>query len=240
MYFPFLIALETMTLFGDSLLMLFLLRAFTEALFVHIDAERDSASFLTIFLNIIAWGINLLAVANPAAFIYNLVSKGLLNDETKDTLKSVGDARIQMLIAYREITLAFYCIYLGASLIMTWISIFSLQKLKQRHIPQKAFGTGLPLMVGSLDIRSIFKLAYVVMYKYNPRRESPTVKFVHILVYGCLSVVVYGTVWWITRSREWDDTWTMYATPEENRQYDAPYKGNGVSVGTHMVPPHAS
>ncbi|ORY12584.1 hypothetical protein BCR34DRAFT_600475 [Clohesyomyces aquaticus] len=234
MYYPFLIVLETMTLIGDSLLMLFLLRAFAEALFKLVAKTPDSHFFRTMGLRILAWGLNLLAVANPAAFIYYLVSKKLLSEEQKKMIASIGDARTTIYTSYRQITLAFYCLYLGASLLMTWIAVDTSRKLKRHHTPDKSFRIGLPLLVAFLDVRSVVKLVYAALFKYTPRGESQGAKFGHILLYGFLSTGIYGVVYWITRSEEWVEEEEEHSAKSHNNTVYTPGTKEQVTITTYQ------
>ncbi|KAF2493285.1 hypothetical protein BU16DRAFT_563450 [Lophium mytilinum] len=251
MYYPFLIVLETMTLFADAWLMVFLLGAFTLLLYEHAGAKKESNSLMMVGLRLITWGLMLLAAANPAAFIYYLVSNRLLSEETKQAIANTGGPRVEILTAYTKITLAFYCIYFGAAIILTWITIYILRKLHRRQTPAKAIRVGLPLLVACVDARSLVQLVFAAAFTYKPHTESGVVKLLRLLFYGFLSIGIYSTFMWISGSddlKEKDDAnvhkdvnytpGVPEATPQPVYYGDVitAYTGKQVTWNAHPVP----
>ncbi|KAF1993275.1 hypothetical protein P154DRAFT_582995 [Amniculicola lignicola CBS 123094] len=205
MYYPFLIVLTVLTLFADATLMFYLLGAFTMELYKKAGDSKENSFGIKFGLRAITWGLTLLAGAGPAAFIYYLASNKLMNDDTKKAISETGGPRLALVTSYTKITLAFYCIYLGAALILTWIVISNVRKLKKRQVPSKAVTIGLPLLVTALDVRSLVQVVYAGYYTYKDNAEAGAAKLIRLIFYGFLCIVIYQTVIWVCRCEDFEE-----------------------------------
>jgi hypothetical protein len=203
MYYPFLIVLETMTLYSDAALMKYLLGAFSVKLWKLTGKKDRDEGCRAVLLQIISWSLLFLAAAGPVAFIYYLVSHRIMPEDTKKVFEGANGTRFKLLTGYQEITLAYYIIYLCAAILFTWIAGFNLHTWRRFSVPSTSLRIGLPILAGCLVARSIVQLFFAAAYKYKPHVETDLAKLFHLLFYGFLSVAIYYNIAWISRSDEW-------------------------------------
>lgn len=191
-YYPTLIVLDFVSLFADSWLLSFLLVIFASRLYGSARKDNLTPALFAIY----CWVLGIVAVVNIPAFLW----KGVINiigADTQAALEGSGGIKFKILGSYQALNVSFYGLYFGGIIGLAWITFSCLRKLGSRARSLKIL---LSITVVCLAIRTAGKFLYSILFVLQARTKSPLMVFIHTLFYGLLSVLIYGTIFFMLRS----------------------------------------
>ncbi|EON63086.1 hypothetical protein W97_02313 [Coniosporium apollinis CBS 100218] len=204
MHWPFMITLEALSLFGDVMLMTFLLVPLARELSDHVKIPEQSSSFTILChkgLNYILTG---LATANIAAFVWKLVTDRFFDEDFREAMAESGSKPMMILAAYTKLNVAFYGLYFAGAISITVIAMRALMRLRKAGALRRTFLICLPLLSASVLVRTLGKFIYAIVFKLQARVQTSSTQLIHTIFYGLLSVVIYATILVIAGSDDWE------------------------------------
>jgi hypothetical protein len=201
LYFRIGIPLETFTLFGDLLLLTFLLLYLAPALLDHAGISDQHSTFIRMAHAATLMILLIVFIADRITFIYKSVTDQFVTPADIYAASSTNSQLGQIIGAYPKLNSAFYGLYLGGAISITAIST----------------------IVGSLILRTIVNFIYALYFKLLQHPQSLTFQLVHMLFYGVLSVIIYVSCLKVASTEEdWD---SIVSAGRGNVEY-GPVNGN--------------
>ncbi|KAJ9639894.1 hypothetical protein H2201_007328 [Coniosporium apollinis] len=242
MHWPFMITLEALSLFGDVMLMTFLLVPLARELSNHARIPEQSTSFTIlchIGLNYVLTG---LAIASIAAFVYKLVTDQFFDEDFREAMAESGSKPMMILAAYTKLNVAFYGLYFAGAISITVIATRAFMRLRRASALRRTFLICLPLLCASVLVRTLGKFIYAIVFKLQARAQTSSTQLIHTILYGLLSVVIYATILVIAGSDDWESDIgpvgrnVEYGPVAFTSYGETQYKAEGVDVRVQETP----
>jgi hypothetical protein len=214
MYYRISIPLETFSLFGDFMLLCFLLLPLAQALMDHAVVSEQRSTFFRLGHKCFCSILLILFVADRITFIYGSLTVDFIGPSYKPTLASSGASIFQISGAYPKLNVTFYGLYLAGAISFTAITVSVLLRLKRVEVLHKTFLICLPLIFASIAVRSIVNFVYALIFKLLTRPQSHTTQLIHMVFYGFLSLAIYIAILKLAATEEdWD---SVVSRPSED------------------------
>jgi hypothetical protein len=223
LYFRISIPLETFTLFGDLLLLTFLLLYLAPALLDHAGISDQHSTFIRMAHAATLMILLIVFITDRITFIYKSVTDQFVTPADIYAASSTNSQLGQIIGAYPKLNTIFYGLYLGGAISITAISTIVVLRLHKAQVLHRTFLVFLPLIVGSLILRTIVNFIYALYFKLLQHPQSLTFQLVHMLFYGVLSVIIYVSCLKVASTEEdWD---SIVSAGRGNVEY-GPVNGN--------------